>query len=409
MHNLKLSKIACFFNILLIFSIIFDPTNLFKVKDISFVLFVLLNIGNASFKHVLIPLTFLATYFSSTIVGVLLSIPTDQATSLNILKSYLFLIYLFWMHREDLKEIKYFYIATKIMALITIFLFFTMSYFNKYEVLFYTFIHYTLKDTIMIARRVFYGIPTMMIFFRTSPLMAISLAMSLSLFYTRHKSRYFFDSIIFMVALIASGTRANMLTGMLLFFIVSLFYIYYYKKQVFIFATCSLLFIYAAFFVIFLLLTVKEESTAVKGGHLISYMNLFDKNPLLYLLIGGGPGSLFYTSGFDSIVPMTELTYLDLIKNYGFIQAIILIGIFCLPFIGIINSGFLSNLEKFSLSFGWLGYLFIAGTNPLLISSTGFIAFAIAVYITKHPYYIELFDKQKMRKSYIKRLLKYAS
>lgn len=408
MNKISLQKLSRFFNVILIFSIIFDPTNLFKIKDISFVLFVLCSLPSANYKRILIPMTFLITFINSFLIGLFFKIPTDYLNSLNIIKSYFFLFYIIWMENK-LNEIKYFYSATKILSWITIFLFITMFFFKKYEILFYTFIHYTLKDSIMIARRNFYGFSTMMIYFRTSALLSISLSISLSLFFTEKKKKYGIDSIFFLIALICSGTRANMLAGVLIFVGISLYYILHQKKQMFIFVTLFTLFMFFTFLIIFLLLTVKEESTAVKGGHLISYINLFKEKPFLYLLIGSGPGSLFYTAGFDSIVPMTELTYFDMIKNYGFIQSLVLICIFCSPILGIVNNTNLCKLEKFSIILGWIGYLFIAGTNPLLISSTGFIAFSIIIYITTHSMKHELLKIREKPKYYFRKslLLKY--
>ena len=399
MNKITIQSISQFFNVLLIFSIIFDPTNLFKIKDVSFILFVLFSLPKANYKRILIPMLFLLVFINSSLIGLFFQIPTDYSNWKNIIKSYIFLIYLFWMD-NDLSEIKYFYLATRIMSWITIFLFVTMFYFSKYEVLFYSFIHYTLKDSIMIARRTFYGISTMMIYFRTSSLLSISLAISLSLYFTKNKKSYLIDSICFVTALIFSGTRANMMTGILVFVAVNLYYIFYYKKQMFIFASIFTLFSFFTLIVIYLLLTVQEESTAVKGGHLMSYIDLFEERPVLYFFIGTGPGSLFYSAGFNSIVPMTELTYFDMIKNYGLIQTTILFLIFCSPMLGIYNNSKLNKITKFSLIFGWIGYLFIAGTNPLLISSTGFIAFAIINYITTHSLTNELCEKRKTTTRY---------
>jgi hypothetical protein len=108
-----------------------------------------------------------------------------------------------------------------------------------------------------------------------------------------------------------------------------------------------------------------EVSLGVKGGHFESYMDLFANDPGI-LVYGMGMGRPFYSAGFDSLVYNTELTYFELVRVWG------------LP----LGAAFLFLCFKpaLSRSMGMGGkiasllYLFVAGTNPLLISSTGFLA-----------------------------------
>ncbi len=107
-------------------------------------------------------------------------------------------------------------------------------------------------------------------------------------------------------------------------------------------------------------------------------MSMFDENPLKFLLIGNGPVSYMYTSARNEWVTLTELTYLELIKNFGLIQSVLVVGILLLPVFFICKNESYERIQKFSLSLSYVAYLFICGTNPLLISSTGFTALAVA-------------------------------
>ena len=119
---------------------------------------------------------------------------------------------------------------------------------------------------------------------------------------------------------------------------------------------------------IFLLATEKgEASNAVKFGRLAYYWNLFDLHPE-YLFIGQGPATLFYCD--KGLTDQTEWTYLDLIRNYGLLS----LAILCVFFYPLVRL-FRHRRDPFTqgVLFTYVVYLLIAGTNPLLLSSTGML------------------------------------
>ena len=83
-------------------------------------------------------------------------------------------------------------------------------------------------------------------------------------------------------------------------------------------------------------------------------------------LFGSGIGSGFYSSGRDQIVYTTELTYLEIIRLYGIVVVSSMIIILIYPLKKLMNTG-----KNEWLFISYLAYLFVGGTNPLIIGSTG--------------------------------------
>jgi len=379
-YKLTLKNISFIANAILLFSILIDPTNAFLgIKDIAFFLFVITSLPFVKFKNIFIFLTFISIYFFTLSIGLLTDQQIDLKFAFGVLKSFLFLSYLFWMNNDYLKSFSVFYKLSLLICVITIIMYILMTQFPFLERIIYLYL--TEKNhVIAVGRRTFLGIQFYTVFMRTSSVCIISLPVALFFLFSKKEFKYFIHSCILFLGLFFSGTRANMLSGILIVVFFILFYLLYYKKALlsFIF-TLSFTSLFGVVLVLQLLSEI-NHSNIVKTGHLESSMSLFSENPLRFLLVGTGPGSMFYTTGFDEVTVQTELTYLELIRNYGLIFTLLFIFIFCIPFLNIINNNKYDKLLKFSLFIGYLSYLFIAGTNPLLISSTGFIVIAIMFY-----------------------------
>jgi len=212
------------------------------------------------------------------------------------------------------------------------------------------------------------------VFHRASPILLFPLALAFYSFLKTKNIKYMIYTVMVCAALFLSGTRANIFSGILIIYLIFTHYTCFTKKRV---TSAFLLTLTAGvFFIIgtFLLLTVADSSAAAKEGHLHSYIEIFRDNPQ-YLLIGQGPGSYFYTTGFGKEVTNTELSYLDLIRMFGIFFTIAIVFIYLLPLFKIEKYNVTRN---FSIAIAYLAYLFIAGTNPLLIGPTGFVALWIA-------------------------------
>ena len=139
-----------------------------------------------------------------------------------------------------------------------------------------------------------------------------------------------------------------------------------------------LVYFLAIAFVVVLVLAATEEkeaSNVVKFGHLTSYWQLFDEHAI-YFLFGQGPGTAFYSEGFNQVVYKTEWSYLELLRCFGIFS----LGIVFVFFKPLVTFWKQRNLDDFTYCMFWsyLSYLAIAGTNPLIMSSTGMITLLMA-------------------------------
>lgn len=390
-HNTSLKTISKFANFLLLFSIIIDPTNaLFGIKDISFIFFVIVSIPYINLKYIYVCLIFLCIFFITFAFGLLTKQNLDIQFAIGYLKSFLFLFYVLWMTDDYLEVFKTFYSITLLMSVIVIFLYFTMSLSPILKSAIYFFLK-SKNHVIMVGQRNFLGFDVFSVYYRTSATCTISLSIATYLFFTQKKIKYFLDIVILFLCLFFSGTRANMLSGILIISLISISWLFYKKKSLLISVTIFIVTSIAALSLIFLLLNQKtEQSIYVKTGHLQSLLQLFTSNPIQYALIGSGPGTIFYTTGGDFFTSLTELTYLELIKNHGLLFTIVLVIIIIYPYFKIIKNSNIEKLLKISIGIGFLAYLFIAGTNPLLIGSTGFIVIAVMYYISNKNFLKEI-------------------
>jgi hypothetical protein len=119
----------------------------------------------------------------------------------------------------------------------------------------------------------------------------------------------------------------------------------------------------------------KEESSEIKSGHFNSFIQNTADNPQ-YLLWGQGLGSKYYSKGVGVFTTQTELTYFDLVRFFGVPLAILFMICIVYPLIYIIINKKITERNRYCIV-AFLTYLFISGTNPLLISSTGMLILVV--------------------------------
>jgi hypothetical protein len=212
-------------------------------------------------------------------------------------------------------------------------------------------------------------------FYKTSPVLVIPLSFYIYRFFNRTpKVRYFFLSVLFFVTLVLSGTRANIFSAILLIglLVVNKFYKSRFWRPIAIF---TLIIIgMATVIMVIVLFQDNDLSIMTKSHHISSIMALFKEYPLI-LLLGHGPGSLYYSTGFDQFIYFSEVSYLEIIRIFGIIFGSLIIFVFVFPLI--IAYRYRTSInEYFPFNISYLAYLFIGGTNPLLIGSTGFLVLA---------------------------------
>jgi len=218
----------------------------------------------------------------------------------------------------------------------------------------------------------------LMMFYKTSPLLIFPLSYYLYQVLIKQDWNKIFLKIIILIfviiTLFLSGTRANILS----LFLIILFYIsfYLYKKSKIIFAIVSIFYIFIALYGLSaiggFLLSKQEVSNMIKFRHFISYIEHFSDN-IGGLIFGQGIGGSFYSLGINRLTNITELSYFELVRIWGLPITIIFILVLIIPIFYEIKSRNISHLF-----IAYIAYLFIAGTNPLLLSSTGMI---VLVYV----------------------------
>jgi len=126
------------------------------------------------------------------------------------------------------------------------------------------------------------------------------------------------------------------------------------------------------------LFSVNSYDNIVRRNHIESLFSLFNENPM-YLLIGQGPGSYYFTTGYNAFVDSIEISQVDLLRRYGIVV------------FGILNSlffGFLIKLSKYygsrqrGFSMALLAHYIVSFSNPVLLSLPAmiFISASISEY-----------------------------
>ena len=187
--------------------------------------------------------------------------------------------------------------------------------------------------------------------------------------------------VLFTVAFFMSGTRSTMLLPFFMLGVV-LFDRVTQTRRLKYFLYPALTIFAIAFLMLVLMLASEqgEKSNTIKFAHLTSYAQLFADNPL-YLLWGQGPGTWFYSSGFGAMTDETEWTYMELLRNYGLL-CIPMLYVYVLPLFRLWPH-IRTNNFTFGIFCTYFCYLVIAGTNPLLMSSTGIIMVLMAYSYTE--------------------------
>ncbi|PRO65836.1 O-antigen ligase family protein [Alkalicoccus urumqiensis] len=209
------------------------------------------------------------------------------------------------------------------------------------------------------------------VFMYTSPLLVF-------LMFKKFSEHKYIGMILVLVALVLSGTRANVIFP--IFFLV-----FYY---VFLVGDRSKLIKYGLVFLSILLMLVfyssivdsfydafilrGETSDTIRRGHIDGIRELIQNNPFI-IIFGSGMGSSFFSYGRDSFVSSIEWSYIDMWRQMGFVLFSLFMTFLLVPL-------FYNNKSGSYKKIAYVTYLFIAATNPLLFSSTGYLAYLYIYY-----------------------------
>ena len=378
--------------VLLFVDVMADPNNLiFHLKYVLFGLVISIWImGNYSEKLVLTRfqwfiLLFIAFFmpFYQLSTGLLNSIfhnvPVGKPVYFN---SFFFFILFVVTVKEKMQLTNIFNYSSLIIVLMTLGLYLILIFKTS---LFGDMYRYFVMDkhVVIYALRDYGKITLLMIFYKTSPLLVFPLSWYLyRILIEKQKKGLALN--IFLLLLIAltlffSGTRANLIS-LVLIIVFYLSFTLYNKSRVWFVLVMGLGILAVLFMtptLAELLLNKQEASNAVKFSYLSSYSNYFDHH-LISLLFGQGIGGVFYASGLHRFIDVSELTYLDLIRVWGIPIAILFVVVLSIPLFAEIRAKNITHLF-----IAYLAYLFISGTNPLLLSSTGML---VLVYVFTHTF-----------------------
>jgi hypothetical protein len=367
-----------FLNCLVLVAFVDPADQIFHLKTPLFALIVLLWIARtimfgASFKlkHLtLLVLTASIIPIFWTIVGILNANANVGEHALDTLKSFSFLLLLLIVLQEriDLKMIciqQSIWVAVLTCGLVLV------NYFSP--IVFATLYAFSLEkqNAMITVSRDPLGIGVGSFYYKTSAVLVLSYGYYLAR-YLFHKKTWhsFLLTLLFFSALLLSGARANIIATALISIVIMTLkirrsiglYPAYIAALVFILAIGGL---YTKKF-----LNPQETSNTVKLGHFESYIALFEEHPL-YFAFGQGVNTSFYSSGFEKMTTITELSYFELIRQFGLcifaIQCFLLIA----P-IYLLAKRHFPDKDSYLIP-SYIGYIFIAGTNPLLVSSTGLL------------------------------------
>lgn len=371
----SLKRIACLCNAFLIIVIILDPTNsIFKLKQFAYVVFFLFNISYLKFSKISV---FVIVYFCSLIfisfsIELFKNTKYDIAVVLNLVNTILFITYILWDDSDYLESFKYIYIASIVLSIITVVIYIMIKSVYTPLIIAYSLEH---DNFVTIGGRKFIGIAFNNVFFKTSPLVIIPFSYSLfCIVIKNNKIKYFIISLLFFMCLIISGTRANMLAAITSIGFTLLYYLFMKRRRILFIFVFLVGFFGGMFLFIMLISDTTEHSLQIKASTFQSYINLFSNNPIQFIT-GSGPASTFYVESRYSYMALTEFSYLEFIRIYGIFATIIIIFIYFYP-LGIFVKKLIYEKESryYPFILGYILYLIIGGTNPLLFSSTGLIA-----------------------------------
>lgn len=408
MKNINIyNKLLIFFNVLLLFSIIIDPTGVISRYKLFFLPIIFLLIPILNYNMIKRICLLLAIFFISYAYSMLSNNVIDFNSAIKILLAIIGLLYIGAININILKSYKIFYVLTILMSIVVIVLYCLAYTSHSFYVALAQFSK-THNDCFwVVPGRSFIGIKINAVFWPSAILCLLSLAISGYFFFTTKKGRYFLIIILLFLCLFFSGTRANILSSIMLIIGIYVFYLFKNKKVNQIGMILSIAFFFFTLIIYLLLNDKGEVSLQTKSLHVLSYNELFSEKPFNFLMFGNGPRFLFYTKGSQSFKSLTELSYLDLIKDFGLIQTCIIIGVFLFPLIKLYNNNYYDLFFKRAIILSYLAYLFIAGTNPYLFSLPGMYFYIFISGISMSKNFFNQFSHTRKKSNILYFLIKY--
>ena len=205
------------------------------------------------------------------------------------------------------------------------------------------------------------------IFYKSSPLIIFTFG------YMLYNKKYVWAGVLFL-SFLASGTRANLLIGMFLLAAIPLLCTENKPSKKIV---IGLILFGAALFILPNLIDRLTALNQLKYGRsdeikiqtIYSIFDHLNAAPYRYIF-GSGVGSYFYSAGRNAYVDVVEVSFFDYFRQVGVIGFSLFLTFLVRPM------KWLYRNEKWVL-LCLLGYLVVAFTNPLLVTSTSFMAYVL--------------------------------
>ena len=371
---LNIDRLIKFAIILLFATCIFDPADqIFNLKSPLFlflIIFGLIDFINNGFllnkKYFIFILLFgliIPTY--GILIGEFFDDHVFGFDGYKYLKAYLFIFYSLFIIKSDLSVFSrkilllYLIILSHLIIFIYIFYFiFEQEYLNEIGIRYGNF---------HVGRKEYASILFNTVYYTSSALLVYSLSELCQSVKLNFKFINFYCLAITFIAMMITGLR-NLYIAI---FMILFFYFGRNRKGILL-VLIFILFIYFQYSdVIEAMLSFNNTSNSLKLSYLNDYFEIF-KSPL-YFIMGQGLGVKFYSNGLEDYISISELTYFEIFRNYGFLVGSLLLFLIFFPAI------YLYRKKYTSLLVGYLAYLYMCSLNPYLFSSNGILLIGLVI------------------------------
>jgi hypothetical protein len=364
--KIKLSKYSAYAISALLFSLVLDVGGAFWLKYMSLTIaciVTLVLVTNCGvYKKFLIDGLVFGFFACSALVSIMRGAPFELALSeVSFLAFFVILLLGEKVNRQFLESL--FVRASLLAALIVLVTFFLILVFPQIALIFTGFADENRLGYIGF-RAGGEGLPN--IYYRWSAWLILGFSLSL------YAKKYLISIIIAMASFLTLSTA--IIAGILL---VLIFYGAFgnrsgysrFSKILIIYTILPALFALSVFMFpevvseILSKFSTQSDSTSVKLGHIQSIFALLNLNPL-YLFFGQGVGTSFYSTGVNGIISNVEVSYFNLLRQFGAIGCLIFFGYVFFVVTQLMKIGKAGQSWGVGLSVLFL----VAGTNPILLS-----------------------------------------
>lgn len=358
------------------FFVVFTPVDVFGLKKLSLIVLLAVNLDSLEIRDRRMKLPVIGAGLIVTTATILLSYIHTGELWENITQGYMGYILLLYIviekHGIDFKKI--FTDTLLLMALFTVAmaaLDFTRIIPMKANPL----LNWMHDTGIALVGKGSHLVTGYVIFVKTCPLLVIIIP-------GLYSEKRYGATVLTFLALFISGTRANIITG---FGVLAATILVKKNKNnfewilVMISAGVVIASAGRAMQTISDMFVMKKDSDAVRTGELESILQIFRSEDGA-LLLGRGYTSEFFNSGRGRYASIIELSYWNLLRQVGLFLFIPMMICYFYPVAKLARTK-----GRIPMAVGYLGYLVIAYTNPLLYSTTGVLAL-LYMYSLIHQY-----------------------